>query len=94
MILKKYKNKIDINYEDNNSKIINIMDEKWNYLIILDACRYDYFLNNYKKYLNGKLKKEYPLVVAHRYGVRDPLQNTMMMWFTFRLIPLLIRKFL
>lgn len=43
-------------YADEN-KEINIMDEKWDYLIILDACRYDYFLNNYKKYLHGKLKK-------------------------------------
>lgn len=39
------------------NKIINIMDEEWDYLIILDACRYDYFYKNFKKYLRGKLIK-------------------------------------
>lgn len=29
----------------------------WKYLIILDACRYDYFEKVYKKYLSGKLEK-------------------------------------
>lgn len=29
----------------------------WDYLIILDACRYDYFKKIYKKYLRGKLLK-------------------------------------
>ena len=34
------------------------MNEKWDYLIILDACRYDYFHRYYKKYFkNGELKK-------------------------------------
>jgi len=48
--------KLNNSCEDEN-KINNIMDEKWDYLIILDACRYDYFLKIHKKYLHGKLKK-------------------------------------
>ena len=35
-----------------------IIDEDWDFLIILDACRYDYFKKNYKKYFKiGKLEK-------------------------------------
>lgn len=37
--------------------LTRIMDEKWDYLIVLDACRYDYFERLYKKYLDGKLEK-------------------------------------
>lgn len=33
-----------------------IMKEKWDYLIVLDACRYDYFKMHYSNYLNGKLE--------------------------------------
>ncbi|QGA81061.1 hypothetical protein [Candidatus Nanohalobium constans] len=29
----------------------------WDYLIILDACRYDYFRDNYEGFLEGDLKK-------------------------------------
>lgn len=36
---------------------INIMEEDWDYLIVLDACRYDYFTKLYNNYLNGELKK-------------------------------------
>lgn len=36
---------------------ISIMEEEWDYLIILDACRYDFFSKLYKNYLNGELKK-------------------------------------
>ncbi len=35
----------------------NIHKEDWDWLIILDACRYDYFKKNYKKYFNGKFEK-------------------------------------
>jgi len=31
--------------------------EEWDHLIILDACRYDYFEENIKKYLDGMLRK-------------------------------------
>lgn len=40
-------------------KTINVMDEKWDYLIVLDACRYDYFSKLYKFYLKGEIKKAY-----------------------------------
>ena len=30
-----------------------VMTENWDYLIILDACRYDYFKKYYNKYLTG-----------------------------------------
>jgi len=33
------------------------MEENWDYLIILDACRYDYFLSMYENYFSGKLCK-------------------------------------
>lgn len=36
---------------------VNVMEEDWDYLIILDACRYDYFRKVYKDYLRGELKK-------------------------------------
>jgi len=35
----------------------NLMEEKWDYLIILDACRYDYFQKVYGNYLWGTLRK-------------------------------------
>ncbi|MFX0095744.1 MAG: hypothetical protein ACFFBD_28660 [Candidatus Hodarchaeota archaeon] len=38
---------------------IKIMDEKWNYLIVLDACRYDYFSKLFDGVLPGKLEKVY-----------------------------------
>jgi len=34
-----------------------IWNKSWKYLIILDACRYDYFKRLYKRYLGGWLKK-------------------------------------
>lgn len=38
--------------------IKNITEEEWKFLIILDACRYDYFEKNYKKYFKkGTLQK-------------------------------------
>lgn len=39
---------------------VNVMKKKWDFLIILDACRYDYFERIYKQskdLLNGKLHK-------------------------------------
>jgi len=38
-------------------KTANIMQEEWDYLIILDACRYDYFEQVWRKYLDGVLEK-------------------------------------
>ncbi len=34
-----------------------ILDESWDILIILDACRYDYFKNCYSSFLEGTLEK-------------------------------------
>jgi hypothetical protein len=34
----------------------NTLNEDWQYLIIFDACRYDYFEKNYQKHLKGKLE--------------------------------------
>lgn len=34
----------------------NTMDEKWKYLIVLDACRFDYFKYNYELYFHGCLE--------------------------------------
>lgn len=35
----------------------NVMQEDWDYLIILDACRYDYFEKVYDDYFDGELEK-------------------------------------
>lgn len=35
----------------------NVTKEDWQYLVILDACRYDYFKQIYKKFLDGKLER-------------------------------------
>ncbi|MHC4214353.1 MAG: alkaline phosphatase family protein [Planctomycetota bacterium] len=37
---------------------LNIMHEQWDYLIILDACRYDYFDRLYRNYFDGDLTKK------------------------------------
>jgi hypothetical protein len=34
-----------------------VMQEQWDYLIVLDACRYDYFEQVWQKYLHGILEK-------------------------------------
>jgi len=36
---------------------IKIIEERWDFLIVLDACRYDYFKDVYEKYFSGELKK-------------------------------------
>jgi len=42
-------------------KLNRIMDEEWDYLIILDACRYDYFESLREKYFDGELEKRISL---------------------------------
>ncbi|MBW8001087.1 MAG: hypothetical protein FVQ80_03590 [Planctomycetes bacterium] len=37
---------------------VKIMDQQWDYLIVLDACRYDYFEQVWQKYLTGDLTKK------------------------------------
>ncbi|MFP3871452.1 MAG: hypothetical protein ACOC55_04720 [Candidatus Natronoplasma sp.] len=39
---------------DQRSKID---EKKWDYLIVLDACRYDHFEKYYERYIEGKLRK-------------------------------------
>lgn len=36
---------------------LNVMERNWDYLIVLDACRYDYFAKVYKDYFEGELEK-------------------------------------
>ncbi len=38
-----------------------IMKDKWDVLIILDACRFDYFSKHYRPYFTGKLEKRISL---------------------------------
>jgi len=40
-----------------DGKTKNLLEEKWDFLIILDACRYDYFKDVYRNYLDGNVKK-------------------------------------
>ncbi len=37
---------------------VRVMEQKWDYLIILDACRYDYFEQLRQQYLPGTLQKK------------------------------------
>ena len=37
--------------------VVNVIQEQWDYLIVLDACRYDYFKEFYQHYLPGVLSK-------------------------------------
>lgn len=39
-------------------KKLKLMEEDWDVLIILDACRYDFFEEMYDEYLNGRLEKK------------------------------------
>ena len=36
---------------------VNVTNEQWDYLIVLDACRYDYFQANHKDFIDGELQK-------------------------------------
>lgn len=38
-------------------KKVYVMQQKWDYLIVLDACRYDYFERLWQDYLPGQLEK-------------------------------------
>lgn len=40
-----------------DGEIKNLIEENWDYLIILDACRFDFFRDLYRNYLDGDLKK-------------------------------------
>lgn len=42
-------------------EMLRVMEEKWDYLIILDACRYDYFSDIYESHFLGDLDKRISL---------------------------------
>jgi len=52
-------------WPDQRDYLNNLLSEKQYSLIILDACRYDYFKKNYRNYLTGRL-----------VGVRSPASKT------------------
>lgn len=35
----------------------NVLGEDWKYLVVLDACRYDYFEKNHSHFVDGKLER-------------------------------------
>lgn len=45
-------------------RVIKIMEEDWDYLIILDACRYDYFASMVGDYFSGRLQEGISLGVS------------------------------
>lgn len=49
-----------------------IESTEWDNLIILDACRYDYFESNYEKYLDGELKE----VESEGHRTKEWLEET------------------
>ena len=44
-----------------SNKAIRVMEEYWDYLIVLDACRFDYFSEIYRDYFSGELEKRLSL---------------------------------
>lgn len=42
-------------------KVNDVMKESWDYLIVLDACRYDYFERKYKNFFYGELENRMSL---------------------------------
>ena len=42
-------------------KINDVMKESWDYLIVLDACRHDYFKLEYEKFFQGELENRISL---------------------------------
>ena len=41
------------------NSLSTVMDEDWDILIVLDACRYDIFKDNYRDFLHGELEKRF-----------------------------------
>ncbi len=42
-----------------NDSLVLPMEEEWDYIIILDACRFDFFKKVYRDYLEGDLTKRF-----------------------------------
>ena len=40
------------------AEVVNMMEEDWDFLIVLDACRFDYFSEFYGDFFDGKLEKK------------------------------------
>ncbi|MCB0302521.1 MAG: hypothetical protein KDI38_01930 [Calditrichaeota bacterium] len=57
LLIKKYTRLLRRYYARRKPQGVAIMAESWDYLIILDACRYDYFARSYPRYLSGDLQK-------------------------------------
>jgi hypothetical protein len=47
----------DLGFYDIGGETKNVLEENWDYLIILDAGRFDFFNDLYRNHLNGNLKK-------------------------------------
>ena len=50
--------------KDATTEKVAVMEQGWDYLIILDACRYDYFKRLYSNYFQGKLSKKISIGTA------------------------------
>ncbi len=59
---------------DGNGKI-RLMDEDWDYLVILDACRYDYFEKIYDEYLTGKIHSAVSCASDTREWMKKTFKN-------------------
>jgi len=60
------------NYKVEDKGEINLMRESWDYLIVLDACRYDYFEKLFPHYLEGRLR----FAVSPASDTRDWIEKT------------------
>lgn len=47
---------LETNWTESSPKELDIMSEPWKYLVILDACRYDYFASTHSSFLRGRLR--------------------------------------
>lgn len=56
--LRKYSRLLKRYFTLGNHNGVDIINEEWDYLIVLDACRYDDFEKVYPKYIKGELKKK------------------------------------
>ena len=60
------------NYKVSGKGEISLMRESWDYLIVLDACRYDYFEKLFPHYLEGRLRS----AVSPASDTRDWIEKT------------------
>jgi len=56
-------------------KVNDVMKESWDYLIVLDACRYDYFKLEYEKFFHGELENRVSLGSATPEWCRKQFKN-------------------